>query len=100
METHQRRKSTRRRRGRRRMVEEKRRETHRFPAQLGSHGRLGRRPVVALVKEKVERTLHGRKAHGQVTLPGNIEQPLRSCHYFLRSEEHTSELQSRLHLVC
>src|SRR2546429_3983096 len=49
--THQRRKSTRRRRGRRRMVEEKRRETHRFPAQLGSHGRLGRRPVVALVRE-------------------------------------------------
>src|SRR5687768_17813047 len=24
----------------------------------------------------------------------------RSCKWFVRSEEHTSELQSRLHLVC
>src|SRR2546422_7418854 len=31
---------------------------------------------------------------------GSLRQGLRHCRYGDRSEEHTSELQSRLHLVC
>src|SRR3989449_4876034 len=46
-----------------------------------------------------------RSAHGSVLEHANFSFALRNCgrvftHEKLRSEEHTSELQSRLHLVC
>src|SRR2546422_6058401 len=40
-----------------------------------------------------------RAALRQQSLPVGVELPIRAAHE-LRSEEHTSELQSRLHLVC
>src|SRR5687768_18033949 len=50
---------------------------------------------LAVVRDHVERNFRGLEERGQVgrdVVPG-----LREGH---RSEEHTSELQSRLHLVC
>src|SRR5256885_8951868 len=40
-----------------------------------------------------------REAHGRVA-PRLVEQSLRGCVKFLRSEEHTSEFQSPCNLVC
>src|SRR2546422_8454602 len=41
-----------------------------------------------------------RRLHGHAGVGGGIRPPARHRYSHFRSEEHTSELQSRLHLVC
>src|SRR2546429_3314835 len=47
---------------------------------------------------------HGQEGRGDgpsaATLTDSNDQPIRPYNFEERSEEHTSELQSRLHLVC
>src|SRR2546422_11741999 len=59
-----------------------------FPAQLRATAALARRTGACHRALRDAERRHGRAAHADVQRPGE------------RSEEHTSELQSRLHLVC
>ena len=83
VETHERGKSVRRRRRRERMFQKQRREAHGLLAELGTHGGLGGRAVVAFVEEQVKCALDGWKAPGKVIGARYIEQPLRSRQHFL-----------------
>src|SRR5687768_18217380 len=50
---------------------------------------------------KVEKLMELSRAVEEATgIPVGITQPVVGYNAFTRSEEHTSELQSRLHLVC
>src|SRR2546429_3554365 len=61
---------------------------------------------IVVVNQRRDRLKHIRVAVGSVSFamlstPDIFEVPLDvSQHHQIRSEEHTSELQSRLHLVC
>ena len=74
METHQRRERVRLGRRRRWIFAEKRRQTHRLRAQLRTHRGFGRRAVIALVEQQVQRAPHGREALREFGV-GQIEQP-------------------------
>src|SRR2546422_7853356 len=64
-------------------------------------------PYTTLFRSRVDRRAHRRQQHRDVIagsdgLPGLCREvmELQRAGDRLRSEEHTSELQSRLHLVC
>src|SRR3712207_8981366 len=67
------------------------------PVRLGEHGRA---EVVAPDPLAVQRLVEGDDGVGEGLLPGAVHQ--RACRggHGERSEEHTSELQSRQYLVC
>ena len=52
---------------------------HRLLAELDPHGRLGRRAVVALVEEQVERAVDGRQSLGDLRGVVEVEEPLRAA---------------------
>src|SRR3712207_8521247 len=56
--------------------------------------RARRRPALAAIEEAAVGLVHSRPVAGQV---GQVD---RHPHRVVRSEEHTSELQSRQYLVC
>src|SRR3989304_7254039 len=59
-------------------------------AKIGSEQCPGRRPALAL-----DQATQGQNSLSAMGSPGHA-----GTFHALRSEEHTSELQSRLHLVC
>src|SRR2546429_5190819 len=54
-------------------------------------------PGVPRSQAAVQNNLHSKR--GEIDVPG-FNQRIQKSGTVLRSEEHTSELQSRLHLVC
>ena len=87
VEAHERGKSVRCRRCRERVLKKQRRKTHGLLAELGTHGGLGGRAVVAFVEEQVKCSLDGRKAPREVVGARYIEQPLRSRQHFLGARD-------------
>ena len=82
MEMHERGECERRRRRRQGMIDEQRRQTHRLVAQIGPDRRLGRRAVIPLVEQQVQRAMNRGQAGSEIGI-AEIEQPLRSGQHFL-----------------
>src|SRR3989449_1844275 len=58
-------------------------------------------PLLIAIREKPWRTAFGQGwLAGLVYFGGILSWVINAMHQYGRSEEHTSELQSRLHLVC
>src|SRR5205809_4709172 len=80
------------------------RDLHSFPTRRSSDllGRLAKR-VTATEEEKIKTASGGYSVHDlarQLVGVLNPDVQLEAAKAAHRSEEHTSELQSRLHLVC
>src|SRR5215469_10235808 len=67
-----------------RMQEQNRGEAYCLVAKVSPNRTLRRSPMVAFVKQQVQRALHSRKAGGKLSAGRHVEELLRRREYFFR----------------